>query len=122
MTAYTLTFGGTAMPLPDANEQFGMEYFPAVASTRRMWDGSLRQQVTAHRWRWPARFVGLTASEYNTVFQAYLRRVASEGTVVFPNGASMRMMAIAGSWQERHYYNEWTNEVRYDVSFVMEEA
>lgn len=122
MTTYTFTIGGTAMPLPDANNPPEMEYFAANAVMRRMWDGALRIQHRASRWRYQARFVALTAAEYTTVWTAYSARIASSGTVVFPDGKTKTMMALPGSWQERHFYHESRSEIRYDVSFIMEEV
>lgn len=121
MTTYTFTIGGTSIPLPDAAEQPGMDYF-AMAVSRRMWDGSLRQQVIAQRWRAPLRFVKLSATEYATVLSKYITLLTTAQAAVFPNGRTATVMAIAGTWSERHYYSEWATRVLYDVTFTVEEV
>jgi hypothetical protein len=96
MTTYTFTIGGTAMPLPDAAEEPQMDYF-AIAVTRRMWSGTLRQQVITQRWRAPLRFVKLSVAEYATVFAKYAALLTTSQAAVFANGRTITVMAIPHS-------------------------
>lgn len=121
MTTYTFTIGGTSMPLPDAVESIAMEYF-AIATARRMWSGTLRQQVTAQRLRIPLRFVGLTAAEYSTVYTKYSSLLTTLAAAVLPNARTVTVMAVPGSWRERHYYPEWSSTILYDVTLTLEEV
>lgn len=117
----TMTFGGSPVALPREQDPFESEYIPFGAS-HRMYDATLRVQVTGLRWRVRISWEGLTQTERNTLFTVYGNYLTTAGALVFPDGLSISMMTGMGSWSESVWFDPRTEAPYYDVGFTVEQV
>ena len=118
---FSLTFGGTPVALPRGDEPFRHEYIP-FGSSNRMYDATLRVQVTGSRWRCRISWEGLTSTERDALFVIYQTYLATAGALVFPDGLSISMMTGMGSWIETQWHDPYGVTTFYDVEFTVEQV
>lgn len=114
----TMTLGGTSLPLPRADGPFDMDYIPFGVQHRTK-SGSLRIQLTGTAWTIRAFWEGLTKAERDSLFAVHGGAIATQSTLVMPDGVSLEVMTSLGSWTERQWY-DYAGTAYYDVSFSME--
>ena len=117
----THSIGSTNLPLPRADEPFGMEYMP-FGVTFRTQDAAYHAQLIGLKWRVRINWEGLSLAERNTCFAAFCAHLAASDTYTAPNGLTFTAYTTMSSWTESHWYQPNTNEVYYNVSFQFEEA
>jgi hypothetical protein len=117
----SLTFGGTAVALPREEDPFDQEYIPFGASSR-MYDATLRVQVTGMRWRCRINWDGLTKGERDALFTEYQDALVTTTAVAFPDGLTINALTGMGSWSEGKWFDPWAGDDRYRVSFTVEQV
>lgn len=117
----SMTFGGSPVALPRGDDPFQHEYIP-FGSSNRMYDATLRVQVTGLRWRCRIAWEGLTAAERTTLLTAYGTYLTTAGTLVFPDGLTISMMTGMGSWSESQWRDPYDGTTYYNVEFAVEQV
>lgn len=121
MPSFSMTLGGTTLPMPRHPEPYRMEYIP-FGGQRRMANGALRVQLTAARWRVTVSWEGLTKAERDVLWTQWGTYIATSAVVLLPDGLTFTAMTALGSWQEGHYFDPRSGVVYYDVSFGLEQV
>lgn len=117
----THTLGGTTLPMPKADEPFGMEYMPFGVALRTA-DCSYHVQLVGAKWRVRVNFEGLSAAELATVFGAFRAALATAATYVMPDGTTLSVMTGLSSWAQSLYYDRWNEIWYYNCSFTVEQV
>jgi hypothetical protein len=119
--ALTHSLGDTNLPLPKADEPFGMEYLPFGVALRTL-DASYHVQLTGIKWKVRINWEDLTKAERDTLFGAYCYYLVVPGVYVMPDGLSLSVMTGLGSWVESPTYEPWQQIWRYACSFTVEQV
>lgn len=119
--ALTMTIGGTPVALPREQDPFQSEYIPFGIS-QRMYDATLRVQVTGLRWRVRISWEGLTQTERDALFVLYGTYLTTAGAIVFPDGLSISIMTGIGSWTEGQFIDPRSEAEYYNVGFTVEQV
>ena len=117
----SMTFDGTPVALPREEDPFEQEYIPFGASNR-MYDATLRVQVTGARWRCRINWDGLTKAERDALFTEYLAALTTPTVVAFPDGLTINVMTGMGSWSEGKWFDPWAGVDGYRVNFTVEQV
>lgn len=117
----THTLGGSPLPLPRADDPFGMEYIPFGAAERKL-NCNYHMQLLGARWRVRESWEGLTKVERDSLFGLYAAYLAAPAAYVMPDGLTLTVYTGLNTWSESHYYQPHTGVVYYNVSFQLEQA
>jgi hypothetical protein len=117
----THSLGTANLPMPKADDPFGMEYMPFGVALRTA-NATYRVQLTGAKWRVRVNFEGLTKAERDTTFAAFQSALATAQTYVMPEGTSISVMTGLNSWQESHAYDPHDGVWYYNCSFTVEQV
>ena len=117
----THSLGTANLPMPKADDPFGMEYMPFGVALRTA-DAAYHVQLAGAKWRIRVNFEGLTKAERDTTFASYSSALATAQTYVMPDGTSISVMTGLNSWQENHNYDPHNLIWYYNCSFTVEQV